>query len=93
MRIVFSVGLLGAILLSSPTIAVRLGQGASDDDSLNNTENLAQTEQAGQSMPTINIINNNRNMTGVASSGGGGGCMGGGGGGGMGGMAGMGASM
>ena len=75
MRIVFSVALSAAIFLSG-TQAVRLRD--LDDEAAT----LAQTEleQDGQSMPTINIIDNNRNMTGVAPSCGCGGGMPGGGG-------------
>ena len=75
MRIVFSVALSAAVFLSG-TQAVRLRD--LDDE----TATLAQTEleQDGQSMPTINIIDNNRNMTGVAPSCGCGGGMPGGGG-------------
>ena len=63
MRIVFSVALSAAVLLSGSQ-AIKLKE--IDDE----VENLAQTEleQDGQSMPTINIIDNNRNMTGVAPS-------------------------
>ena len=72
MRIVFSVALSAAVFLSG-TQAVRLRD--LDDEAAT----LAQTEleQDGQSMPTINIIDNNRNMTGVAPSCGCGGGMGG----------------
>ena len=63
MRIVFSVAVSAALLFSNSQ-AVKLRE---LDDEL---ETLAQTEleQDGQSMPTINIIDNNRNMTGVAPS-------------------------
>ena len=63
MRIVFSVALSAAVLLTGSQ-AIKLKE--LDDE----VESLAQTEleQDGQSMPTINIIDNNRNMTGVAPS-------------------------
>ena len=65
------------------------------EDSLAQTdldaEATVEAQDAGQSMPTINIIDNNRNMTGVApgGGGGGGGCGGGAGPMGMGGMGGV----
>ena len=76
MRIfVFSIGLASVLLHTAE--AVRLQQVEAQSEEVLD-EDFAQTEtEAGgddcdhQSMPTINIINNNRNMTGYA------GCMGG----------------